>query len=154
MRQAEGQGMYEVLSKQAEGLKAIVDAAGGDAREAVLMLIADKLPELVKTQVEAIKNLKIDKVTVWEGGSGGANGQNGVGSTANFVSGLYKAVPPLKDLFDMAGMNLPSYLGSAEDVHGTVVSDSKPGSADAASKAATKNGSTAKPDKSTPPPIE
>ena len=115
--QAEAQGNYEVLSKQAEGLKSIVDAAGGDAREAVLMLIADKLPELVKTQVEAIKGIKIDKVTVWEGGGGsGANGAGqGAGSTAGFVSGLYKSVPPLRDLFDMAGMNLPDYLGT-EDV--------------------------------------
>ena len=106
-----------MLSKQAEGLKALVDAAGGDAREAVLMLIADQLPELVKTQVEAIKGIKIDKVTVWEGGggNGGSAAGNGAGSTANFVSGLYKSVPPLRDLFDMAGMNLPEYLGT-EDV--------------------------------------
>jgi flotillin len=125
MKQAEAQGNLEILAKQAEGLKAIVDAAGGDAREAVLMLIADKLPELVKTQVEAIKGIKIDKVTVWEGGgSGGSNGE-GVGSTANFVSGLYKAVPPLRDLFDMAGMSLPSYLGAVEDVEGEVVSNGK-----------------------------
>ena len=118
--EAEAEGNLQLLAKQAEGLKAIVDAAGGDAREAVLMLIADKLPELVKTQVEAIKGIKIDKVTVWEGGGAGGRGGNGsgAGSTADFVSGLYKSVPPLKDLFDMAGMNLPSYLGSehAEEV--------------------------------------
>ena len=40
-------------------------AAGDDSKDAVLLLIADKLPELVKTQAEAIKNIKIDKVTVW-----------------------------------------------------------------------------------------
>ena len=119
--QAEAQGNLEILAKQAEGLKAIVDAAGGDAREAVLMLIADKLPELVRTQVEAIKGIKIDKVTVWDGGAGGGGaGPNGagVGSTAGFMQGLYKSVPPLRDLFDMAGMNLPSYLGTedAEEV--------------------------------------
>ena len=76
------------------------------------MLIADKLPELVKTQVEAIKNIKIDKVTVWEGG----NQQEGEGnSTAKFISGLYKAVPPMSDLFNMAGMDLPGYLGKDKD---------------------------------------
>ena len=112
--EAEAEGNYQVLAKQAEGLRAIVDAAGGEAREAVLMLIADKLPELVRTQVEAIKGIKIDKVTVWEGGgaSGGGGGGQGAGSTAGFVSGLYKSVPPLRDLFDMAGMDLPSYLGT------------------------------------------
>ncbi len=114
-QQAEGKGMYEVLSKQAEGFKAIVDAAGGDSRDAVLMLIADKLEGLVKTQVEAIKNIKIDKVTVWEGG----NQKEGEGnSTSKFVSGLYKSVPPLTDLFNMAGMDLPQYLGSKAQENG------------------------------------
>ena len=110
MREAEARGMFEVLNRQAEGFQKIVEAAGGNSRDAVLMLIADKLEELVKTQVEAIKNIKIDKVTVWEGGQQQDGGPN---STAKFVSGLYKSVPPMSDLFNMAGMDLPSYLGSA-----------------------------------------
>jgi flotillin len=63
---------------------------------------------LVKTQVDAIKNIKIDKVTVWEGGNNEGEGN----STSKFVSGLYKSVPPLNDLFNMAGMDLPQYLGN------------------------------------------
>lgn len=111
-KEAEARGMFEILQKQADGFDEIVKAAGGDARDAVLMLIADKLPELVKTQVEAIKNIKIDKVTVWEGG----NQSEGEGnSTSKFISGLYKSVPPMSDLFNMAGMDLPSYLGKKED---------------------------------------
>ncbi|MEZ4981598.1 MAG: hypothetical protein R2769_08435 [Saprospiraceae bacterium] len=86
-----------------------MEAAGGDPKDAVLMLIADKLPELVKTQVEAIKGIKIDKVTVWEGG----NQKDGEGnSTSKFISGLYQSVPPMNDLFNMAGMDLPNYLGA------------------------------------------
>lgn len=105
---AEAKGLFEILEKQANGFDQIVKATGGNPRDAVLMLIADKLPELVKTQVEAIKNIKIDKVTVWEGG----NNKEGEGnSTSKFISGLYKSVPPMSDLFDMAGMDLPSYLG-------------------------------------------
>jgi flotillin len=72
----------------------------------VLLLIADKLPELVKLQAEAIKNIKIDKVTVWENGGG----KDGKTSTSNFISGMYKAVPPLQEMFNMAGMQLPDYL--------------------------------------------
>lgn len=107
-REAEARGMFEILSRQAEGFNQIVKAAHGNTRDAVLMMIADKLEDLVKTQVEAIKNIKIDKVTVWEGG----NQQEGEGnSTSKFVSGLYKSVPPLNDLFNMAGMDLPKYLG-------------------------------------------
>src|SRR5688572_4875892 len=105
--EAEARGMFEILTKQAEGLDRIVKAAGSNPKDAVLLMIADKLPELVKLQSEAIKNIKIDKITVWDGGQNA----DGKGSTANFVSGIYKAVPPLKDIFDMAGMDLPAYLG-------------------------------------------
>jgi len=114
MKQAEAKGIYEVLTKQAQGLEQIVKAAGENSRDAVLLLIADKLPELVRLQTEAIKNIKIDKVTVWEGG----NTTDGKNSTANFISGLYKSVPPLQDMFNMAGMQLPDYLKgkSAEEI--------------------------------------
>lgn len=105
---AEARGMYEILTKQADGYKEIVAAAGGDPSKAVVFLIAEKLPELVKTQVEAVKNIKIDKITVWDGA--GANSGNGKTSTANFVSGMMQTVPPLNDLFKMAGMELPAYL--------------------------------------------
>jgi flotillin len=106
-KEAEARGLYEVLQKQADGFDEIVKAVGGSPRDAVLMLIADKLPELVKTQVDAIKNIKIDKVTVWEGGNQDGNGNN----TSKFISNLYKSVPPLGELFNMAGMELPGYLG-------------------------------------------
>ncbi|PWK20483.1 flotillin family protein [Xanthomarina spongicola] len=104
--QAEAQGLFEVLTKQAAGLDQIVKAAGNNSKDAVLLLIADKLPELVKTQAEAIKNIKIDKVTVWENGGG----KDGKSSTANFLSGMYQSVPPLQEMFNMAGMQLPEYL--------------------------------------------
>lgn len=103
---AEARGIYEVLTKQAEGYDRIVKAAAGDPDKAVMMLITDKLPELVKTQVEAVKNIKIDKITVWDGNNAG----NGNTSTANFISGMMKSVPPLNDLFNMAGLNLPTFL--------------------------------------------
>jgi len=105
---AQARGTLEILSKQAEGFGKLVEAAGGDASQAITMLITDKLPELVKTQVEAVKGINIDKVTVWDGGKG----ENGKTATANFVSGLMGSVPPLTDLFRMAGLELPSYLAA------------------------------------------
>ena len=108
---AQARGTLEILAKQAEGFGQLVAAAGGDAQQAITMLITDKLPELVKTQVEAVKGINIDKVTVWDGGKG----ENGKTATANFVSGLMGSVPPLEDLLKMAGMSLPNYLkGNAE----------------------------------------
>ena len=105
---AEAKGLYEILTKQAEGYAQVVKAAGGDPTKAFQLLLIEKLPELVKTQVEAVKNIKIDKITVWDSGNG--TSENGAGSTANFVSGMMKTVPPLNDLFNMAGLNLPTYL--------------------------------------------
>ena len=109
---AQARGAFEILSKQAEGFNKLVEAAGGDAKDAITMLISDKLPELVRTQVEAVKGIKIDKVTVWDGG----NSKGGKTATSNFISGMMGAVPPLQDLFKMAGMELPSYLkGKTEE---------------------------------------
>jgi len=103
---AQARGAMEILSKQAAGFGKLVESAGGNAKDAITMLISDKLPELVKTQVEAVKGIKIDKVTVWDGNGKG----DGSTATSNFISGMMKSVPPLDDLFKMAGMSLPNYL--------------------------------------------
>ena len=121
--EAEAKGLYEILTKQAEGYEKMVQAAGGDATQAYMLLLLEKLPELVKTQVEAVKGIKIDQVTVWDNGSNGADGK---GSTANFVSGLMKSVPPLSELFDMAGLNLPEYLAKKKETSATVVMEQLP----------------------------
>ena len=120
--QAEADGMRSILTKQAEGFAELVKSAGGESNDAVRMMIADKLEELTKIQVEAVKNLKIDKVTVWDGGKG----EDGKTATANFVSGLMKTIPPMNELFDMAGMNLPTYLGSEKKEAGAESDSSAP----------------------------
>ena len=106
--QAEADGMREMLTKQAEGFAEIVKSAGGHSDDAIRLMIADKMEELVKIQVQAVKDLKIDKITVWDNGGTSPDGKS---TTANFVSGLMKSVPPMNELFDMAGMQLPKYLG-------------------------------------------
>jgi flotillin len=115
---AEARGIYQILSKQAEGFKELVAASGNNPQDAVKIMIADKLPELVRLQSEAIKNIKIDKVTVWDSGKG----SSGKTSTADFISGLYGSVPPLQEMFNMAGMDLPDYLkGKAQEGAKTVI---------------------------------
>ncbi len=104
-KEAEARGVYETLSKQAEGMRSMVEAAG-TADEAVRLLITDKLEQLVATQVEAIKNIKIDKITVWDSGAD----KDGKTSTANFLSGLLKSLPPLEDLYKMAGLTMPDII--------------------------------------------
>jgi len=123
--EAEAKGIYEILSKQADGFDKIVEAAGEDAKSAVMLMITDKLPELVKTQVEAIKNLKIDKITVWDNMSSGADGKSP--TSANFLSGMLGSIPPFEELFKMAGLELPDYLiGKKEKELSDQISDIDP----------------------------
>ncbi len=120
MKEAEAAGILEVLSKQALGFEKLVKATGGTADDAVKMLISDKIEELVATQVEAVKGINIDKVTVWDS----MGGKDGGSTTANFISGLLKSVPPLSEVFKMAGMKLPQYLGTVEDAQSDAVEES------------------------------
>jgi len=87
----------------------IIVPAGNDKQLATTLLLIEQLPKLVEEQVKAISNLKIDKVTVWDSGSGG-NGE-GKSSTANFLSGLASALPPVHELTKNAGIELPEILG-------------------------------------------
>ena len=121
--EAEARGTREILAKQAEGMKLLVEAAGENADDAVKLMIADKLEDLTRIQVEAIKNIKIDKVTVWDGNGGSENGKT---ATANFLSGMMKSIPPMNELFQQAGMELPEFLG--KDISGRVqaLAETKP----------------------------
>lgn len=109
--EAEARGIREKLSKQAEGMDALVKAAGGEANDAVRLMIADKIEQLVAEQVEAIKNVKIDKVTVWDGGEG----KDGKTATAGFLSGLLKSLPPLEEMYNMAGLSLPKVVAPQKE---------------------------------------
>ncbi len=107
---AEAEGNYEILKQMAKGFDETVKAVGGAPEQAVMMMIADKLENLMKIQVDAISGINIDKITVWDSGTG----SNGNTSTANFVRGLVQAVPPIQEMFKMSGMELPKWLGSED----------------------------------------
>ncbi|MBQ8614608.1 MAG: flotillin family protein, partial [Ruminiclostridium sp.] len=114
--EAQANGAREILQKQAEGMQSLVNSAGS-ADDAVKLLMADKMEDLMRIQVDAIKNIKIDKITVWDSGSG-ADGKN---STADFVSGLMKSIPPMNELFKQAGLNMPEFLG--KEIEAPVVAE-------------------------------
>ena len=99
---AEAKGQEALLSKQAEGFQKLVDAANGDPQSAIGYLMIDKLTELAQIQTSAIKDLEIDKVVVYDSGSG-----TGV---TNFVQGLYGMMPQLSDFLEQSGMSLPESL--------------------------------------------
>lgn len=115
IKQAEAEGMRKVLTAKAEGYKLLVQACANNSQDAATMLMIEKLEEIAKLQAEAIKNLKIDKITVWDSG----NAVNG-SSTSNFLSSMIKSLPPLHEIAAMSGVNLPSYLGDLQKNDGVV----------------------------------
>ena len=106
--------MKALLEKKAEGYRKLIESAGGDSKAAATMLMIEKLEAIVARQTEAISNLKIDKITIWDSGAGSGASDKG-SSTANFVSSLMKSLPPVQDVAAMAGIELPSYLGKIKD---------------------------------------
>jgi flotillin len=122
--EAEAQGMQQLLAGKAEGYAELVRACNGDTRAAATLLMVEQIEGLVAHQVEAIKNLKIDKITVWDSGAGGGQGADGSTTTSNFLSGFIKSLPPLHELSRMAGIDLPDYLGRVSGAQNGAASSS------------------------------
>jgi flotillin len=105
--EAEARGQYEILSKKAEALKEIVAACGG-AKEAFRLLMVEHVDKLAETSALAISNIKFDKIVVWDGGDGKA--------APNFLQGMTRTLPPMMHVLrDIAGIELPGYMGSIAD---------------------------------------
>ena len=105
---AEAAGTQKLYEAKAEGFRKLVESCGGDATSASRFLMIEKLEDIVKMQTEAIKNIKIDNVTVWDSTSG---------NTQGFLSGLMSSLPPLQKVLDMAGINMPEFLGTPKEVN-------------------------------------
>lgn len=118
IKQAEAEGIRKVLEAKAKGYQQLVQACGNDARGASTMLLIEKLEEIVRLQADAIKSIKIDKITVWDSGSGEHKKGS---STSDFLSNMVKSLPALHDIAQTAGLELPQYLGkvSSQDVNGS-----------------------------------
>ncbi len=104
---AEAEGVRAVLEAKAKGYEELVKISNNRPEIATSFLMIEKIEEIVGKQVEAIKNIKFDKITVWDGGSGSQNGS----TTANFMRDLIKSLPAMHDLASQAGVELPQILG-------------------------------------------
>ena len=115
--EAEAKGQYEIMSKKAEAIARMVQAAGGDPRAAFQLMMIEQLPQLAETAAKAISNIKFDKVVVWEGGNASGDG-SAVGGSAGFIQGIARSMPPMMQVLrDVAGVELPTFLGTmAPDV--------------------------------------
>jgi len=114
--QAEAEGMQKLLEAKADGYRKLIESVGGDAQAASTLLMIEKMEELVARQVEAISNLKIDKITVWDSGGNGDGS-----STSNFIANLFKSLPPLQAISEMAGVQLPEYLGTVKGQNSSAI---------------------------------
>ena len=69
----------------------------------------EKLEQIVEKQVEAIQNLKIDKITVWDSAAAATVTQ--IVDTPTSWRAWSASLPPLQEIAKMAGVELPEYLG-------------------------------------------
>lgn len=106
--EAEAEGLRKLLAAKASGYENIINSCEGDTKAAATLLLLEKLETLVGMQTEAMSNLKIDKITVWDSGSGSGEG----GSTSNFIRNFIGTLPPVHELAKQAGIDLPSFLGN------------------------------------------
>ena len=121
---AEAEGVRKVLEAKAAGYRQLVEACAENPQIAPTLLLIEHMPDLVREQVKAISNLKIDKITVWDGG----RGEGGRGSTSDFLSGLIGSLPPMHELAEQAGIELPGVLGQVREPNrpAAAVTEAKP----------------------------
>ncbi|MCW5753342.1 MAG: hypothetical protein KIT24_01390 [Phycisphaeraceae bacterium] len=105
--EAEAKGVQMVLEAKAEGYRQLIQACGSDPAVGPTLLLIEQLPKLVEAQVQAISQLKIDKITVWDTGTG----KDGRNTTSEFLAGIVGALPRMHELARQAGIELPSALG-------------------------------------------
>lgn len=100
---AEGQGLQAILDGKAAGYKGLV-AACQTAQQTATLLLIEKFQEIAEIQAQAIQDLPIEKIFVWDGG-GKEGGLNGLGGR------LMGALPPMHELARQVGLDLPDFLG-------------------------------------------
>jgi flotillin len=132
--EAEAKGVQLVMEAKAEGYRKLIEACGTDPAVGPTLLLIEQLPKLVEQQVKAIQGIKIDKITVWDQGTGGGSGGGGRNATADFLSGLVGSLPKLHELAEQAGVELPSALGKLRTRAGDAIGTQ--GAADGAAKKA------------------
>ncbi len=102
---AEGKGVQAILDGKAEGYERMVSACSS-AEQAASLLMIEKLQEISRIQAQAIQDLPIDKVFVWDTGGEG-QGLSGLGQR------LMGVLPPMQELAKQVGLDLPEYFGKA-----------------------------------------
>ena len=101
---AEGKGVQAILDGKAKGYQNLVTSCQG-AQQLASLLIVEKLTDVAAIQAQAIQDLPIEKIIVWDGGGDSQGGISGLGQR------LMGALPPMHELAKQVGLDLPEYLG-------------------------------------------
>jgi len=101
---AEGKGVQAILDGKAEGYQRLVRSCDTPEQAAALLLI-EKFTEVAGIQAQAVQDLPIEKVIVWDGGGSDGGGLKGLGGR------LVGALPPMHELAKQVGLDLPEFLG-------------------------------------------
>ncbi len=106
--QAEAEGIKKIMQAKADGYKEIEKSVGKE--NLVNILLTEQLVEVTKVKSDALQNLNIDKITVWDNPSNGSEGKSGLNG---FVDNFANAIPGMHEIAKDAGITLPSYLGTS-----------------------------------------
>ena len=104
-QEAEARGTQAVLEAKAEGYKQLVNACGND-QTASAFLVIERLTEVAGIQAEAIRELPLEKIIVWDSGNG-----SGLQNLGQRLMGI---LPPMHEIAKMAGLELPEFLGKMD----------------------------------------
>ncbi len=108
---AEAEGIQAILQGKATGYSQLVSTCKSESTATSLLLI-EKLKEVAGIQAQAIQDLPIEKVIVWDGGGEGG-GLGGLGKR------LMGALPPMHELAKQVGLELPAFLGKTGEDEST-----------------------------------
>ncbi len=100
---AEAKGIQAILDGKAAGYRGLVEACR-TAPQAASLLLIEKLQDIAGIQAQAIQDLPIEKIFVWDTG-GKESGLSGLGGR------LMGALPPMHELAKQIGLDLPDFLG-------------------------------------------
>ena len=115
---AEARGVQAILDGKAQGYANLVKACAS-AEQAASLLLVEKLLDVARVQAQAIQDLPIEKVFVWDGG-----GQQG--GLANLGQRLMGTLPPMHELAKQVGIDLPAFLGKAAGADAPAAQPSAP----------------------------
>jgi len=98
---AEASGAQSMLEGRAQGFRELLSATGHDLESVSRLIVAERIVEISQTLSEAVSKVRMDKVVVMGGGSGGST--SGVSS---LMQDLFKGALPLAEVAESLGFEI------------------------------------------------